>query len=119
MTVTSHSGPHISFGTVLTASGADMEHNPDRGPSGIQAGRALGQGSSSQHREGRFFGEGRRHRTDPIGSDHAIVVGEGDDVGLGHPDPFVPGPAQSPGKSPQVAKPGEPKPEKKMKVSKR
>lgn len=35
MTVTANSGPNISYGTVLTASGLDLEHNPDRGPSAV------------------------------------------------------------------------------------
>lgn len=33
MTITANSGPYVAFGTVTSASGVDMEHNPDRGPS--------------------------------------------------------------------------------------
>jgi hypothetical protein len=41
MTVTSNSGPQINFGTVLSSSGADIEHNSDRGPSFCDLGEGL------------------------------------------------------------------------------
>jgi hypothetical protein len=41
MTITAVSGPTVSFGTVLTSCGADLEHNPDRGPSFADLGEGL------------------------------------------------------------------------------
>lgn len=41
MTITAVSGPTVSFGTTLTSSGVDLEHNPDRGPSAADLGEML------------------------------------------------------------------------------
>jgi hypothetical protein len=41
MTVSSVAGPTISYGITLSSSGADMEHNPDRGPSFSDLGEGL------------------------------------------------------------------------------
>lgn len=38
MTITAHSGPYVAFGTVISSTGADLEHNPDRGPSAVDLG---------------------------------------------------------------------------------
>src|SRR5262252_9404110 len=41
MTVTAISGPQIAYGVTLSSSGADIEHNPDRGPSYCDLGEGL------------------------------------------------------------------------------
>jgi hypothetical protein len=41
MTITTVAGPQITYGITLTSSGADLEHNPDRGPSFADLGEAL------------------------------------------------------------------------------
>lgn len=41
MTVTSNSGPQVNFGITYSSSGADTEHNPDRGPSFCDLGEGL------------------------------------------------------------------------------
>lgn len=41
MTVTSISGPQVCYGVTLSSSGADFEHNPDRGPSICDLGEGL------------------------------------------------------------------------------
>lgn len=41
MTISAESGPKVTFGTVLTSSGADLEHNPDRGPSALDLGEMI------------------------------------------------------------------------------
>lgn len=41
MTVTSVAGPQICYGITLSSSGADLEHNPDRGPSICDLGEGL------------------------------------------------------------------------------
>jgi len=38
MTITAQSGPGVYFGTTLSSSGVDFEHNPDRGPSAVDLG---------------------------------------------------------------------------------
>jgi|GEM_PF-4336246 hypothetical protein len=41
MSVTANSGPQVNFGVTLTSSGADLEHNPDRGPSVVDLGEMM------------------------------------------------------------------------------
>lgn len=41
MTVSTLSGPQVTFGITLTSCGIDMEHNPDRGPSVADLGEGL------------------------------------------------------------------------------
>lgn len=41
MAITGLSGPGVYFGTTLTSSGVDLEHNPDRGPTGFDLGSLL------------------------------------------------------------------------------
>lgn len=41
MAITAQSGPGLFFGLTLTSSGVDMEHNPDRGPTGFDLGAML------------------------------------------------------------------------------
>jgi hypothetical protein len=38
MTITANSGPYVAFGTVISASGSDLEHNADRGVSAVDLG---------------------------------------------------------------------------------